>query len=413
MYSLANSISRVSKIVFTPSMLFMVGVMIVNAGNYVYNLMLGRKLSPAFFSEAGLLLTLLLVFAFLAMTFQIVSAKFSIEFEGMKLTYFKRWINRIGMNVGVLLSAVMLVFNESLTAFFHLTDRWTMVVFSLALPFYFVMSNYRGFYQGTQQFTSLTVSYQVEMWVRLVVTFMALQVLRVNPSFIVAGSIVFSIVAGHVVLKPKAHFVGRVPRFEGSGLVIRFFMLTAGYECAQILINYSDILLVKHYFDATVAGYYTSMALIGRMIYFVTWMLVMILIPKVINLKKQGQPYRQVLMQYFFLIAGFSAVLIASALFFPKLIVTMLFGEAYLPVAHLLWMYALATTLFALANLFVYYYLSLDYRKPVYVAIIAGVIQVGLFLQFHESLAQILTVQIANMSVLLAFMIHRFVKTKI
>ena len=54
--------------------------------------------------------------------------------------------------------------------------------------------------------------------------------------------------------------------------------LTACYELTQIIINNSDILLVKHYFDMLDAGLYASLALIGRVVYFVAWMFVMLLL---------------------------------------------------------------------------------------------------------------------------------------
>ncbi len=53
----------------TPAMIFMISTMIVNGSNYGYNLILGRLLTPAEFSEAGLLVTLFLVASFIAMTF--------------------------------------------------------------------------------------------------------------------------------------------------------------------------------------------------------------------------------------------------------------------------------------------------------------------------------------------------------
>ena len=55
------------------------------------------------------------------------------------------------------------------------------------------------------------------------------------------------------------------------------------------IINNSDILLVKHYFDPYNAGLYASLALIGRVVYFTAWMFVMLLLPKVIELKKEGK----------------------------------------------------------------------------------------------------------------------------
>jgi len=65
----------------SPEQLFMLSVLAVNGGNYLYNLILGRVLGPTQFADAAVLITFLLVLSFVAMTFQLVTAKFSVLFE--------------------------------------------------------------------------------------------------------------------------------------------------------------------------------------------------------------------------------------------------------------------------------------------------------------------------------------------
>ena len=59
----------------TPEQLFMISVLTVNGGNYLYNLILGRLLGPAQFADAAVLITFLLVLSFVAMTFQLSDCK--------------------------------------------------------------------------------------------------------------------------------------------------------------------------------------------------------------------------------------------------------------------------------------------------------------------------------------------------
>ncbi|GAL74118.1 capsular polysaccharide biosynthesis protein [Nonlabens ulvanivorans] len=59
----------------------MLSVLVVNGGNYIYNLVLGRLLGPAQFADAAILITFLLVLSFLAMTFQLVTAKYAVLLE--------------------------------------------------------------------------------------------------------------------------------------------------------------------------------------------------------------------------------------------------------------------------------------------------------------------------------------------
>ncbi|MBT8312734.1 MAG: sugar isomerase, partial [Flavobacteriaceae bacterium] len=64
------TVSRISLKKIAPEQLFMGSVMLVNAGNYLYNLLLGRFLGPEVFAEAALLVTMLLMVSFIGMTFQ-------------------------------------------------------------------------------------------------------------------------------------------------------------------------------------------------------------------------------------------------------------------------------------------------------------------------------------------------------
>jgi O-antigen/teichoic acid export membrane protein len=92
-------------------------------------------------------------------------------------------------------------------------------------------------------------------------------------------------------------------------------------------------------------------------------------------------------------------------LFFPEFIVTTLFGSQYLGVAHLLWLYALATSLYALANVVINYRLSLGMGRETRFAVAAGVAQVLGILLFHETLAQVVWVQVVVMATLFVLLL--------
>lgn len=400
----------------TPVRIFMVSTMIVNGGNYLYNLYLGRFLMPSQFAEAGFIVTLLLIFSFLGMTFQIVSTKYSIDFEGVDLVYFKQWIAKIGLVTGVVLAIVMLWFSGSITTFFNLSDGLVVPIFILVLPLYFMMSVYRGFRQGREEFVGLSMSYQIETWGRFIATFLLLYLLDRQVGVSVASAIVASVLLGTIIVFKKDEHQSMTgigePRSDIHKVIVRFFIITAGYEIAQVLINYGDLLLVKHYFDSYQAGLYTSLSLIGKMIYFVTWMVVMILIPRILKLKKQKQPYKQVMLRYIFTVAAITMLLTCSLFFFSEFIVVNFFGAAYVEIAAYLWQYALATSLFALSNMFVYYFLSLDQYGPVYLAIAMGILQVTAFVFFHDTIAQIILVQMVMMAVLLMLQVGYFLIRK-
>jgi len=399
----------------SPEKLFMGSVLLVNGGNYLYNLILGRLLGPEAFADAALLVTLLLVVSFMGMTFQLATAKFAVLFESTQWHAFQNSIYRYASIVGLLIGALMLYFANDLQTLFNTKSSWMFTVFGVGIPLYFFMSVNRGKYQGKKDFRKLSVTYQTEMWSRLVVTIGLLFIVPLEPIILVAIGIVISFFFGLIPsnIKDFSFFKNKELAPQNKKRVTQFMLLTACYELTQIIINNSDVLLVKHYFDALDAGLYASLALIGRAVYFVAWMFVMLLLPTVVQKQKDGDATAPVLFKYVGYISALSFAIVISCYLFPELIISMLFGNAYIAIASLLWKYALATSLFAVSNIFAYYFLSLDQYKPVIFSGVLGVSQIILVVFFHHSLTMVIHVQIIAMITLLIAQLIYFVQKEV
>tara|TARA_B100000795_G_scaffold4331_1_gene3009 strand:- start:16883 stop:18136 length:1254 start_codon:yes stop_codon:yes gene_type:complete len=395
----------------TPKQLFMLSVLAVNGGNYLYNLILGRILGPAQFADAAVLITFLLVLSFVAMTFQLVTAKFSVILEDKLFPSFISKVYKNALIVGISFGALIIVFSKQLQLVFNTSSSSMFVVFGIGVPLYFLMSVNRGVFQGKNAFKKLSITYQTEMLSRLLFTLGLLFLFNIQSSLVIAIGILISFGFGLIPFKSNNfNFkTSVVIKASQTKLVRKFFIITAFYEFTQIIINNSDILLVKHYFESYDAGLYASLALIGRMVYFIAWMFVMLLLPTVVQLKKEGKPTAPILFKYVGYIASIASVIVLCCLLFPESAITILFGKSYLAIAPLLWKYALATGLFAISNIFAYYYLSLDRYMPVVFSGIFGMLQMGLVIFFHESLEQVVHMQIIAMIFLLVFQISYFV----
>lgn len=394
----------------SPKQWFMLSALIVNGGNYLYNLLLGRLLGPEAFADAALIITLLLVLSFMGMTFQLVVAKFTAQFNQIQIAALSSRMNAYALLIGIILGIVVLYNASYLQDVLNTQSTLMFQIFGIGIPIYFLMSVNRGKLQGAQEFKKLSFSYQSEMWGRLLITFILLLFIPIQHGILVALGIVVSLFLG---LFPLKGF--KINLFGAKGMknipvkqLKQFILITTFYELTQILINNSDILLVKRFFDAQEAGLYASLALIGRMVYFIAWMFVMLLLPTVVKAKKEGKATAPMLFKYIGYITILSLGIVAACAFFPELIVSLLFGDAYMSIADLLWQYALATSLFAIANIFCYYFLSLDVYKPIWFAAFFGISQVVVLYYFHSSLALVVQMQILIMLGLLVTQIIYF-----
>jgi O-antigen/teichoic acid export membrane protein len=405
-----HDISLIRSKKISPEQLFMLSVLVVNGGNYLYNLILGRILGPEQFADAAVLITFLLVLSFVAMTFQLATAKFSVIFEANLFISFISKVYKNAITVGISLGALIIIFSKQLQEVFNTSTSSMFVVFGIGVPLYFLMSVNRGIFQGKKAFKALSITYQTEMLSRLLITLGLLFLFNIESSLVIAIGILISFGFGLIPFKfENLNFkTSVVIEASQTKLVRNFFIITAFYEFTQIIISNSDMLLVKHYFESYEAGLYASLALIGRIVYFTAWMFVMLLLPTVVQLKKEGKATAPILLKYVGYIATISSVIVLCCSLFPETVITLLFGKSYLAIAPLLWKYALATGLFAISNIFAYYYLSLDRYIPVIFSAIFGMLQMGLVIFFHESLEQVVHMQIVAMILLLVFQIIYF-----
>ena len=345
------------------------------------------------------------------MTFQIVTTKYCVLFEKDEKKKFISGLFRISTIIGIVIGFFFIYFSNNLQLLFHTETSTMFQLFGVGIPVYFVMSVNRGVYQGDNKLFCLSYTYIAEMIARLSITLILILFATQYPiTILVSTGITLSLFCGLFPIK-KSFFLK--PTIEREIVleikpIVTFFALTAFYELTQIIINNSDVILVKHFFNNEQAGYYASLALIGRVVYFVTWIFVMLLLPKVIKLKKDGIETSPILTKYVSVIALFSLSIVFVTYLIPEIVVFMMFGEDYLSIAPLLWKYALATALFAVANVFAYYFLSLSNYLPVVLSAFFGIVQIVLILLFHSSLEVVVHMQIIAMASLLLFQLFFF-----
>jgi O-antigen/teichoic acid export membrane protein len=377
---------------------------IVNAGNYLFNLVLGRWLGPAAFADLSLIITLFLMVTLITATLQTISAKFaamySADGDSERVDALRRSLGRGAWLFGIALFGALALGAPIWQAFFHSASAWPFVMLGVGLPFYFALGVDRGVLQGRMRFGGLALSYQAEMWVRLVAA-MSLVALGWATYGAVAG-LTLSLVAtwwvGHRLAGPAAK------SRPAAGLdaperrkIVAFAGPVIAALIGQVLINNSDIIIVKHFFDAEPAGHYAALSLIGRIVFFATASVVAMMFPIVAQKQQRGESHRHLLWLALGLVAAVSAGVFAATLLVPELLVRVLFGAAYLPIAPLLWLYAVATMLYALANVVINYRLSAGEGGGSTLAIVAGAAQVAGLWLFHGSLREVVLVQIVLM----------------
>jgi O-antigen/teichoic acid export membrane protein len=97
-----------------------------------------------------------------------------------------------------------------------------------------------------------------------------------------------------------------------------------------VLISYSDILFVKHYFNDYQTGIYSSASVIGKIGFFLSSVLMSAFFPEVIKndkIKKSSLPILILIMLLTIIISG---AYILIVYYFKDMLIIMFFGEKYL-----------------------------------------------------------------------------------
>jgi O-antigen/teichoic acid export membrane protein len=384
--------------------LLMLSMTVVNAGNYVYNLIMGRWLGPSLFADLSLIVTLLLIVTFITAPIQMTTARYSAIYTAdgdlNTLASIRNFILTIAAGFGFLLTVLFVSLAPLLQKFFHTQSAIPFMIFGAALPFSLMQGVERGVLQGQTRFKILAASYQLEMWTRLLVS-IGLVALGLSVSGAVVGislSFFFTWLMARLAIKGlfQKESISREVRAD----LIAFAAPVMVSQLGQILINNSDVILVKRYYEASQAGQYAALALIGRIVFFATWSVVTTMFPIVAQKQKIGEPHVHLLWLSLGIVLTVSTPIVLLTLLIPQQIVTVLFGIQYLEIAPLLWLYALATSLYALANVIINYRLSLGEGRETRFAIGAGMAQLIGIMLFHETLAQVVYVQVVVMATL-------------
>ena len=122
------------KLTLKPEQVFMLSALVVNGGNYVYNLVLGRILGPEKFADAAILITLLMVLSFVAMTFQLSVTKFTAGLEGAKQFSFFSFIKKVAIISGIILGIVIALFAGELQQIFQTNSKEMFYFFCSRYP---------------------------------------------------------------------------------------------------------------------------------------------------------------------------------------------------------------------------------------------------------------------------------------
>ena len=398
------------------SAIMLLSSVFVGGMNLIYNFAVAHKLGAGKFGHASVVYTLLMLLSSVTLSFQLVCSKYVARTHSLQeRVAIYRLLHRWAWAGGIALGAALALISPSITRYLNLPTNNFVIILAAGIVFYVPLGVRRGFMQGTYDFVPLAINFALEVIVKLIGAVVLMSAAYGVEG--VVGAISASVIVAYFVGIPRKHHVpGQVPQTNlragfGEGVqAITFFV-------GQVIINNLDIVLVKHFFDAGQAGVYAAIALVGRVVYMLSWSVVSSMFPFSAGIRAEGKGARTVLTTALSMVAVISAIFTLGAWLAPPGLWHMLLGAGF-PIegrrfySSLLVLYAVTTALYSLAVVMMTYEISRKIGNVSWMQLgFSGAIIAGIYL-FHGTLQSVITVQLVLMMVLLLFVSIPFLRTE-
>lgn len=372
---------------------------IVNLLNFIFHFVVSRRVGVVAYGSLNALIAGFMVFMTPATILTTIVVKYASEFYvtsdcGRLRTLAKRCL--LALTVFALaVVAVGSAFSSGISAYLHVGDAIPIVLMIGILGANLVLPA-RGILQGVNAFGSYSFSITSEAFVKV-----ALAVVFTGMGFGITGALagwllgaIFSAAYTYLVLWYRNRSV--LP--SRLRLDYRRLLKTSGYVTAAMLLvaslGFSDVIVVKHFFDARSAGLYSAAALCGKMIFMLVSFIPAVVLPKAANLAHDRRAAGIVLVQGLFA----STVLVAGALlvyfFLPAHVIGALAGRAFLAAAPYVFPYGIASALLSVLNTVVYFRIGAHEFRFLPALTVIATLQLAAMLVFHPSLPAIIGILI-------------------
>jgi O-antigen/teichoic acid export membrane protein len=382
------------------SLVMLVGSGLVSTANFGYNVAVAHMLGPQGFGHAAAAVTLLMLASAITLTFQLVCAKLVARSEtsGAKVAVFSSLLRRSWL-VGIGLGSALFLLSPQVTRYLKLPSSFVVILLAAGVAFYVPLGVKRGGLQGVCAFSRLATNFILEAVVKCLGA-----VVLIELGFGILGAvaaIAVSVILAYFVPPKPAELQGRPEPGETTSL--REGIQAIVFFVGQVIINNIDILLVKHFFPPEVAGLYAAVALVGRVVYMLSWSVVSAMFPLSASAKREDQRI-SVLVVPLVIVLGIAVVFIAGLGLFPDLALRLVFGSgiklAGYSLNSLLLLYAASTGVYSLSVVLMAYEMSRKLVNSGYIQLFfSGAIVAGICL-FHATLRDVVLVQLVLMVVL-------------
>lgn len=380
------------------SIIVLAGSMFANFFAYLYHLTVGRILGPEKYGELAALLSLIYLLNVPAQGLQTVMTKYFSSFKARQQTGEAKSLFLLATKWMLLLEVIgfiiLLPLLNKLADFLHISTKenfiWLYLIFSTYLISVIQLSSYQAY----QLFFASSVLTNTGAALRLIAGAMGA---LFGVSATLLSNVLTNLVMYIVSFLPLS-FIIKV-KSEPVSISKRHIL---GYSIPTLItalgitaLYSQDVILVKHFFAAREAGIYSSLSILGKVIFYASSALGFVLFPVVAERSELDKSHRSIVWTGLAVIALISFTLTAFYFLFPKSVVDLLFGKAFYEAVPYLGYFGLFISFFSLSSLLTSVCLASGKTAVWALAVLGAIAQTASIWMFHGTLLGIVQVNLA------------------
>jgi O-antigen/teichoic acid export membrane protein len=270
-------------------------------------------------------------------------------------------------------------------SFLNLPGYGPLVILSAALPLCLLVGVGRGVVQGEERFPSLSLNFVLYGCTTLAFLplLLAFHLHAVGAMLAINLALVLCNLLAAFSLRdlPPAHHHERLPIWP---LIRGALGASAGIAAITLFYNF-DVLLAKHFLSTQDAGLYSAMSLLGKILFFGTISISIVMFPRVAAIHAAGQRAHRTVNLSLALVGAAGSVVVLAYFLIPHFVVHLLLRKPeYEQIAPYLGLFSLAMLGLALANILVYYFVAVHERRFI-LGIVLGAVAFGTLLKLRHS----------------------------
>lgn len=368
------------------------GSFFVNILSYLFQLLAGRFLTVA---DYGILVSLFSLIAIIGVPSNIVNTaiiKIVSELKAKRdfdsITSLFIWLIKVFLGFAISIVLVSFLLNKGIIKFLNFDKPIAFILFILFFAVGFLLTIPISFLQGLMRFKVFALANIVTALNKLLFgigfTLIFYEITGTVTGMFLGA--ILSLILAFFLLRKNLSFGKEVKVIRWVKRMVTFALPSSLSLISLAILFNSDVILVKHFFSQEVSGIYSSLAIVGRILFFGSSSISLVLFPIASEGHAKGEDTKHVFFQSliltsFLLVIGF---LVFSLV--PNFVIQVLFGSTYLPAAPYLAKFSIFMLFYTLVFLLTQYFLS-TYRTKVGIFLALGAfVQVLLVWFKHSSL---------------------------